>query len=75
MTTEQPVYLRTRQILKLLGIGRTAWHNWVKQGIAPAGIRLSPRVFVWEKEAIENFLKAAPRAGKKQTATSQEDEA
>ena len=63
MMTDQPVYLRTRQILKLLGIGRTAWHNWVKQGKAPAGLRLSSRVFVWEKKVIDAFLKAAPKVG------------
>lgn len=61
--SDQPVYLRTKQILKLLGIGRTAWHNWVKQGKAPAGIRLSPRVFVWKKEDIEAFLKDSPKVG------------
>jgi predicted DNA-binding transcriptional regulator AlpA len=63
MTTEQPVYLRTHQILKLLGIGRTAWHNWVKRGLAPAGIRLSPRVFVWKKDDIDAFLKTSPKVG------------
>lgn len=63
MTTDNPVYLRTYQILKLLGIKRTAWHNWVKKGTAPAGIRLSARVIVWKKEDIDKFLSEAPRVG------------
>lgn len=56
---EQSVFLRTRDILKLLGIKRSTWNNWVKTGQAPAGLKLSSRIFVWKQEDIEAFLEAA----------------
>jgi len=56
---EQSVFLRTRDILKLLGIKRSTWNNWVKEGRAPAGLKLSSRIFVWKQEDIEAYLEAA----------------
>ncbi len=56
---EQSVFLRTRDILKLLGIKRSTWNNWVKKGQAPAGLKLSSRIFIWKQEDIEAFLEAA----------------
>lgn len=58
---EQSPHMRTREILTLLSIKKTTWHKWVKQGKAPAGIRLSPRLIVWKREDIENFLNNAPK--------------
>ncbi|NCB39895.1 MAG: helix-turn-helix domain-containing protein [Erysipelotrichia bacterium] len=60
---EQPVFLRTRDILKLLGIKRSTWNNWVKTGKAPAGLKLSSRTFIWKQVDIDAFLEAARKHG------------
>ncbi len=61
--SDQSIYLKTGQILKLLGVNKHTWYKWVKTGVAPAGIKLSTRFFVWKREDIEAFLKSAPKVG------------
>lgn len=63
MVTDQPVYLRTRQVLKLLNISKSQWQRLVKSGVAPAGKKLSPRVFVWRESDILGFIANAETVG------------
>lgn len=56
-----PVYLRAKQICKLLGISRNTWLNWVDKGRAPAGIVLGRRVTVWLQNEVDDFIKNAAR--------------
>lgn len=58
---ETPVYLRARQVCKMLGISRNTWLNWVDAGRAPAGIVFGSRVTVWLKNEVEDFVKNAAR--------------
>ena len=63
MVTDQPVYLRTRQVLKLLNISKSQWQRLVRSGVAPAGKKLSPRVFVWQESDILGFIADAEQVG------------
>lgn len=57
-------FLRIRQIIgdkkagtpPLVPIGRTAWWTGIKQGIYPAGVKLSPGVTVWRVEDIKKLI-------------------
>lgn len=65
MLSEKPVYLRCRQITKLLKISRSTWHKWVSEGRAPAGKRLGERVTVWDEKDIDAFIESCSgNAGK-----------
>ena len=51
-------YLREPAILEILPIGRSSWWRGVKEGIYPAGIKLSPRVRVWAASDIDALVKS-----------------
>ncbi len=61
--TDQPVFLRTKQVLKLLNISKSQWQRLVRSGVAPAGKKLSPRVFVWQESDILGFIADAEQVG------------
>ncbi|KAF1079416.1 MAG: hypothetical protein GQF41_4296 [Candidatus Rifleibacterium amylolyticum] len=58
MLSEKPVYLRCKQITKLLNISRATWHKWVKAGRAPAGKRLGERVTIWDEKDVNAFIES-----------------
>ena len=60
---DKPVLLRTKQVLKLLNISKAQWQRLVKNGAAPAGKKLSPRVFVWRESDILKFIADAEQVG------------
>lgn len=49
-------FVRLPQVLSVLPISRSLWWSWVKEGKAPAGIKLSPRVTAWRVEDIQAFI-------------------
>lgn len=49
-------YVRKPTVLKLIGVSSTTWHNWIKAGIAPSGVLLSPRCRVWTAQSIREFM-------------------
>ncbi len=48
--------LRVPQITERLGISRSLWWRWTKEGHAPKGIKLSPRVTCWRESDIEKLI-------------------
>jgi predicted DNA-binding transcriptional regulator AlpA len=59
-------FLRVKQIVKHLNIGRSTWWAWVKKGHAPEGIKFGDRVTAWKAEDIQNFIdKQAGEGGAK----------
>ncbi len=66
-------YLRPKQISQLLGIGRSTWWKFVKDGEVSRGIKLGDRLTVWPIEEVEAFLDKKRRAmvpGSDQAATA-----
>ncbi|MGI8423091.1 MAG: helix-turn-helix transcriptional regulator [Chloroflexota bacterium] len=51
-------YLRLSQVLQLVPVGKSTWWQWVKDGRAPAAVKLSPRVTAWRASEIRAFLDA-----------------
>ena len=51
-------FLRDKQIIQHLGIGRSTWWRWVNEGAAPAPIRLGKNTTVWRAEDIRAFVDA-----------------
>ena len=49
--------LRARDAAIFLGIARSTFFAWVKNGKIPKGIKLSNRCTVWELTALEDFVK------------------
>ena len=47
---------REREVLDLLGIGRTTLWRWVSTGNFPAPIRLGPAAKGWTEAAIKGYL-------------------
>ncbi len=49
-------YLRIPQVLKLIPVSKSTWWSWVKEGKAPAPIKLGPKITAWKAEDIHQFL-------------------
>ena len=58
-------FLRVKQIIKLLGIGKSTFYKWVKDGKFSEGIKFGERIRVWKTEEIYAFIE---NAGKSQEA-------
>ncbi|MBL3593378.1 MAG: AlpA family phage regulatory protein [Synergistaceae bacterium] len=48
--------LRLPAVLELVAVSRAHWRNLVKEGKAPAGVKLSDKVTVWRNEEIEQYI-------------------
>jgi len=49
-------FLRLPQILDLIPIAASTWWLWISQGKAPRGVKISPRVTVWSRKSISQFI-------------------
>lgn len=66
-TIPETGYLRIKQILgdpraippipAIIPIGKSTWWKWVKEGKAPAAIKLGPHITAWKAEEIRSFVK------------------
>ena len=60
--TQQPVhlnpagYLRLKQVLQLIPVGKTTWWNGVKSGRFPEAVKLGPRTTAWRGADIQKLL-------------------
>ena len=48
--------IREDVVLPHVGVGRTTWRAFVKAGTAPAPIRLSERISVYDATAIRQWI-------------------
>lgn len=51
-------YLRVSDILRFIPIAASTWWAWVKQGRAPAPIKLGPRTTAWRAEDIRALIES-----------------
>jgi len=48
------IYYREKQVLALFApVHRTTWWRWIKNGSAPAPVRMGQRVTAWRKSDLE----------------------
>lgn len=50
------VYLRAKDAAERLGIHKSTFWVWVRQGLIPTGIKLSARCTVWPREELDKFV-------------------
>ncbi|WP_082169740.1 helix-turn-helix transcriptional regulator [Wenzhouxiangella marina] len=56
-------FLRLPQIIGepagtgLVPVSRATWYSWIKQGHAPAPLKIGPRAAAWKAEEIHAFIK------------------
>ncbi len=55
MIAQPERFLRVKQVLELVPVSRTTWLTWVKNGKAPAPIKLSPGTTVWRLSDVQKF--------------------
>lgn len=51
-TTYKERMLRIRQVLEMYPVSRATWWNGIRDGIYPAGIKLSTRTTAWKESDI-----------------------
>ncbi len=49
-------FLRLKQVLQLIPVGKTAWYNGVKEGRFPKPIQLSARTAVYRAQDIADLI-------------------
>lgn len=49
-------YVRLPAILRVFPVSRSTWWQWVKDGKAPAGTKLGPRITAWRVEDIQALI-------------------
>ncbi len=49
-------FLRLPQVLALVPVSRTSWWDMVREGRAPASVKLGPRTTVWRAEDVRDFI-------------------
>ena len=47
---------RLPRVLQAVQVGRSHWWNLVRQGIAPAPLKISHRVSLWKSSDIQGFI-------------------
>ena len=50
-------FLRLRQVLQLIPIGRSTLYQKMKVGAFPSAIKLGPRITAWRAEDIHEYLR------------------
>ena len=49
-------FLRTRELLKLLGISRSTLWEWRRIGHFPAGCQIGPHTLAWRESAVRAWM-------------------
>lgn len=59
-TTSIPTegFMRLPAVLAVIPISRSSWWSWVKDGKAPAPVKLGPRTTVWKAGDIRAFVES-----------------
>jgi len=50
-------FIRTRQVLEMIGVGRTTLWELVRDGCFPSPVRLTERVSGYQLEAVEEWMR------------------
>lgn len=48
--------LRLPQVLELVPVGKTKWWEMVRDGIAPASVKIGPRITMWRESEVQQFI-------------------
>jgi predicted DNA-binding transcriptional regulator AlpA len=56
VTLPETGYLRIKEVLKFIPVGRTSWWLAVKEGRYPQPVKLGPRTTAWRVEDIRELM-------------------
>jgi prophage regulatory protein len=54
----EPKFLRLKQVLQIIPIGRSCWLAGVKSGRYPKPVKLSEKVVAWRVEDIDAYIQS-----------------
>lgn len=49
-------FFRLPQVLALIPISKSTWWKWVREGKAPQGTKIGPRITVWRESEIKGLV-------------------
>jgi len=49
-------FFRLPQVLALIPISKSTWWKWVREGKAPKGTKIGPRITVWRESEIKGLV-------------------
>ena len=58
INNNQTGFLRLKEVLKLIPVGKTTWYNGIKSGIYPKPIKISRRLTAWKALDIYSFIES-----------------
>ena len=58
ITIPKTGFLRLRQILLIIPVGKSTWWAGVKSGRFPKPVKLGPRTTAWKAEVIADLVKS-----------------
>jgi prophage regulatory protein len=54
----EPKFLRLKQVLQMIPVGRSCWLAGVKSGRYPQPVKLSEKVVAWRVEDIDAYIQS-----------------
>jgi predicted DNA-binding transcriptional regulator AlpA len=51
-STSSTKFVRAKNAARWASVSKSTWHNWVRDGRVPPGIKLSPGVTVWNLDEV-----------------------
>lgn len=51
-STSSTTFVRAKNAARWASVSKSTWHNWVRDGRVPPGIKLSPGVTVWNLDEV-----------------------
>ncbi len=66
MTRQTKRFLRTKEVLRRLGISRATLWRWERHGVIPPRRQLGPNAVGWLESTIDDFLESRPAVSSKQ---------
>lgn len=55
--------LRLPQVLEMVPVGKTKWWEMVKSGLAPASVKIGPRITMWRESEVQQFIERLTSQG------------
>ena len=56
-------FIRTQQVLEMIGVGRTTLWEMVRDGCSPRPVRITERIAGYELKAVEQWMRLSPDVG------------
>ncbi len=48
--------LRAKEVMKIVGLGKTSLYGYMKAGMFPKGVKIGPRAVAWPESAVNRWV-------------------